>query len=463
MPAHYLFVTGKLATSALSAQLAELAPRVGFTYEIATLNISVAALMTPAWVARHLEVRDGVSAIVVPGSCRGEWREVAERFRVPVEIGPADLRDLPEHFGRAPTPQYGDYNLEIVAEINHAPHLALADLLAQAEAYRASGADVIDLGCDPGHTWTNVGDAVKALRDRGHRVSIDSFNAEEVQRAIRAGAELVLSVNQSNVDAAVDWGAEVVVVPDQPGSLAGLDATLAKLGGQGIPFRLDPILEPVGFGFGASLLRYAEARRLYPQCAMLMGVGNLTELTEVDSAAVNFLLAALCQEWSIGSVLTTAVANWCFDAVRELDIARRLAHYAVTQRVLPKKVDGRLRSLRDRKLRVMGQPALDALAARIKDPNYRLFAERGELHVMNNAGYVRGANPYQVFQMLSERAALDPGHAFYLGFEMAKALTALHLRKNYVQDQALDWGYLTQPDPTGSWTHDGGHEQDQAS
>ena len=41
---------------------------------------------------------------------------------------------------------------------------------------------------------------------------------------------------------------------------------------------------------------------------------------------------------------------------------------------------------------------------------------------------------------------MDPNHAFYLGYEMAKAVTALTLGKDYRQDQALDWGYLTKPE-----------------
>jgi len=35
------------------------------------------------------------------------------------------------------------------------------------------------------------------------------------------------------------------------------------------------------------------------------------------------------------------------------------------------------------------------------------------------------------------------GHAFYLGYELCKASTALALSKEYRQDEALDWGYLT--------------------
>ncbi len=41
---------------------------------------------------------------------------------------------------------------------------------------------------------------------------------------------------------------------------------------------------------------------------------------------------------------------------------------------------------------------------------------------------------------------LDASHAFYLGYEMAKAATALTLAKDYRQDEALDWGFLTAPE-----------------
>ena len=41
---------------------------------------------------------------------------------------------------------------------------------------------------------------------------------------------------------------------------------------------------------------------------------------------------------------------------------------------------------------------------------------------------------------------LDPGHAFYLGYEMCKALTALTLGKTYEQDESLNWGLATRPE-----------------
>jgi dihydropteroate synthase-like protein len=445
---HLLFVTGKLAEPALRRTLAELAPQVGFDYTVAVLPITVAALTTTRWVARHLHMPDGIDRILLPGLCAGELVVVAQKAGVPVERGPKDLRDLPEFFGRQgqSPPRLDAYDIAILAEINHIPRLSLTEISNQAVAARASGADIIDLGCDPGCPWPGVADTVRALRDLGLRVSIDSFDPREVEAAVAAGAELVLSVNSSNCASARSWGCEVVAVPDIPATFEGLDATVEKLAGWGLPFRIDPVIEPIGFGFAASLGRYLEVRRRYPDVEMLMGVGNLTELTDVDSAGVNVLLLGFCQELAIRSVLTTEVINWCRSAVRELDLARRLVFHACKERVLPKHLEPDLVLLRDPKLRTHGEQVLRELAARITDRNFRLFAENGMLHVLNGRQILQGTDPFTLFEQMQASEAIDAAHAFYLGYEMAKAVTALTLGKNYVQDQALRWGFLTVPE-----------------
>ena len=287
---------------------------------------------------------------------------------------------------------------------------------------------------------------MKALRDEGLRVSIDSFDVWEAEQAAKAGAELVLSVNRTNRAAAADWGCEVVAVPDTPANLEGLAETVDFLQRRGVPFRIDPVLEPIGFGFAASLGRYLQARQQYPDAEMMMGVGNLTELTDVDSAGINVMLLGFCQELGIRSVLTTEVINWGRSSVRELDLARRLVHYACKHRILPKRLEPSLVLLRDPKLRTHGDETLQELAAGVQDRNFRLFAERGQLHVINRDMWLQGTDPFELFAQMQERSDIDAAHAFYLGYEMAKAVTALTLGKNYVQDQALRWGFLTLPE-----------------
>ena len=48
--------------------------------------------------------------------------------------------------------------------------------------------------------------------------------------------------------------------------------------------------------------------------------------------------------------------------------------------------------------------------------------------------------------MASKPKNVDASHAFYLGFEMCKAMIANQLGKQYTQDEALNWGFLTAPE-----------------
>ena len=448
---HILFLTGKLAEPSLRRMLADLAPRVGFEYSVGVLPITVAALATTRWIARH-HTPVQVDRIILPGLCNGDLDVLKQAWGdILIEKGPNDLRDLPDYFGSVGKGEtdYGKHDIEILAEINHAPRLPLDEIIRIAKKAHADGANVIDLGCDPGTSWVGVADAVKALRDEGLRVSLDTFDSHEAERAAKAGAELILSVNRSNRAAACDWGCEVVAVPDTPAQCEGLSETVAFLQAHGVRFRIDPVLEPIAFGFAASLGRYLETRKQYPDIEMMMGVGNLTELTDVDSAGVNVLLLGFCQELGIRSVLTTEVINWAQSSVRELDLARRLVYHACKNQVLPKHREPNLILLRDPKLRVHGDETLKELAEQVKDRNFRLFAERGKLHVINADMWLQGTDPFQLFAEMSKRTDIDPAHAFYLGYELAKALTALTLGKNYVQDQALRWGFLTLPEKSG--------------
>lgn len=453
---HVHFVTGRLAEHALRPVVADLAQRIGFDYTIDVLPITVAALMTPAWVARHVRIPPAATRVVVPGYCDGDLAPIQVLTAARVERGPRDLRDLDEHFGQRSQrlADYGAHDIQILAEINHAPRLPLDEILRQARSLADDGADLIDVGCDPGQTWPGVAECVRALIADGHRVSIDSLNPAEIEPAVRAGAELVLSVNATNREAARDWGCEVVVIPDDIATLGGLDETIELLAHAGVPLRIDPILEPIGCGFAASLGRYLEVRRRYPDAEMLMGIGNLTELTDADSAGINVLLLGFCQELGIRSVLTTQVINWAKTSVRECDLARRLVHFAARRRTPPKHVEPRLVTLRDAKLHAFGPEELAQLAAQIKDNNYRIFAEDGRIHLVGAGLHIADGDPFLVFQRLQSPgfggasdthppANIDPSHAFYLGFEMAKAAIALALSKDYRQDEALDWGYLT--------------------
>jgi dihydropteroate synthase len=448
-PRRVLFVTGRLAEPALRRVLSEESPP--FAYDVAVLGITVAALMTTQWIARHLQVPPGVDLVLIPGLCEGDTAEIARGANVRVEKGPKDLREIPRHFGRTPAQRdYGAWDIEILAEINNAPRLPRQAVRRAADYFRGAGADVIDIGCTPGLPYPELRDVVRELVDAGHRVSIDTFDPVEIRTAVEAGADLVLSVNGSNIAVAADLqgsGARVVVIPDLGGPLESLGPSIDKLERWGVGYLIDPILEPIGHGFTASLERYAATRRRYPDAEMLMGIGNLTELTAADTTGVNAMLVAVCQELGVRAVLTTEVIPWARGAVREVDIARRLMHYAVTRRTIPKGVDDRLVTVKDPVVLTYSEAELRALQASITDPNFRIFADGETITVFNNERFVRGTDIQAMFAQLG---VADPAHAFYLGKELARASLAVTLGKTYRQEGALSWGYLTPADDVKS-------------
>jgi dihydropteroate synthase len=441
-PRRVLFVTGRLAEPSLRRVLGEMAPP--FAYEVAVMKITVAALMTTPWIARFLEVPADTDLVLIPGLCEGDPAVISERVGVRVDKGPKELQELPEYFGRAPLLRdYGAWDIEIVAEINNAPRLAREEIRRAAEYLRLSGADLIDVGCTPGLAFPALADVVRELVAAGMRVSIDSFDRDEILTAVTAGAELVLSVNGSNIDVARELAgtaARVVVVPELGGVLDTLEPSIARLERWGVPYLIDPVIEPIGFGFMASLERYAMVRRRHPDAEMLMGIGNLTELTAADTTGVNALLIAICQEIGIRTVLTTEVIPWARGAVREVDVARRLMHFAITQHTVPKRVDDRLVTVKDPVVLSFTEPELRALQSRITDPNFRIFADREGITVLNDELLVRGTDIQEIFAQLGVEEAT---HAFYIGKELAKASLAVTLGKSYRQEGTLSWGYLT--------------------
>jgi dihydropteroate synthase-like protein len=444
-----LFVTGKLAEPALRRVLAELEQAV--EAQVAVLRITVAALMTTPWIARFLEVPPDIDLVLIPGLCEGDVAVLHQRFGVRVEKGPKDLRDIPRHFGQAAAAQdYGAHRIEILAEINNAPRLPRAAVRAAAEYFRASGADIIDLGCTPGLPFPALGEVVRELRADGFRLSIDSFDPSEIATAVEAGAELVLSVNGSNLASAralAGTGTRVVVIPDFGEGLDTLERNVEALERWSVPYLIDPVIEPIGFGFMASLERYAEVHRRHPEAAQMMGIGNITELTSADSTGVNALLVAICEEVGVRAVLTTEVIPWARGAVREIDIARRLMHHAVRHRTLPKGVDDRLLTVKDPRILEYGEAELRELHEAVTDPNFRIFTDRDTITVFNHEIFVRGTDIQEIFSRLGVAEAT---HAFYLGRELMKAKLAITLGKTYRQEGSLAWGYLTPPDDVRS-------------
>jgi dihydropteroate synthase len=440
--AETLFVTGRLAEPALRSVVSDLQ----IDHQIAVMNIKVAALMTTRWIARRLDVPPGVDNIVIPGLCEGDVDTLQQATGLPVRKGPADVRALPEWYGReAVRAELGPRDIRVFAEINDVQSLSRGQVIDRADAFHAEGADVIDLGLSLDRSWLTEGPAtIAALRERGLSVSIDTLDPEHIRMADDAGVDYVLSLAPDTIDLGAILRATPVLITADPEDLDELGRMASAMERISRPYLLDSILAPINSGFAASLARYVEVRRRHPDAGMLMGAGNLTELTEADSTGVTALLIGFCQEVGIGAVLTTEVIGWAHGVVRETVRAAEIMHLAQRQARPPKHIDSGLVTSKDESMRSPSESELRAMQAQISDPNYRLFADAEWLYAFNDERFIRETNMYAMFDQLDVD---DPSHAFYLGKELMKATIARGLRKSYRQEGPLDWGLLSFPEP----------------
>ena len=433
-----LFLTGRLAEPRLTETVETLGLEPG-SWTVSSLNIKVAALMTEAIVRNRLKSTGAATRVIVPGRSRMDLASLSSHYGVPFERGPDEIVDLPVYFGRGgKPPDLSRHDLRIFAETIEAPTLSTEELVRRATAQRAAGADVIDIGCQPGAPFPHLEATIAALKAGGFKVSVDSGDEAELRRGALAGADFLLSLDETNLEIVKGTTCVPILVPKPHGDLASLVRAIDKAEAGGIPHIADPVLDPIHFGFTASLERYAELRRLRPGVEILMGTGNLTELTDADSQGVTALLLGICSELAIRNVLVVQVSPHTRRTVQEHDAARRLMYRAHEDGALPKGYGGGLLSLHE--LRPFPQPPEDiaAAAGAIRDNNFRIEAAEDGVHIYNRGGHHVATEPMALFPKLGVET--DGAHAFYLGYELAKAEIAFKLAKRYTQDAQLDWG-----------------------
>ena len=447
---HLLFLTGRLAEPRLRRVLEGLG-ETPFAWDVRQIGVKVAALMTPEIVKRRLGPVEGVGKVVLPGRFKGDLDELARHFGVPFERGPDELKDLPRHLGRADKPvDLSRHDCRIFAEIVEAPALTVDEILARAAELRAQGADVIDLGGLPGTAFPQLEEAIRALIEAGYVVSVDSGDPEELRRGALAGASFLLSLTEETLDIAFETDAVPVLIPAVHGDLDSLVRACARLEREGKPYLADPILDPIHMGFTESLCRYRDFRRHMPEAEMLMGVGNLTELTDADTTGITMTLLASCSELRIRNVLVVQVSPHCRRAVKEADMARRILLAAREEGTPPQWIDPALLCLRDRRPFPDTPAEIADQATQVTDPNFRIQVAADGIHVYNRDGHHIAADPFALFTRLGVES--DGAHAFYLGVELARAQIAFQLGKRYAQDEALRWGCAVDVDAEDS-TH----------
>lgn len=441
MSEHLLFLTGKLAEKQLRAILEKMQPE--FSYTVHQIGVKVAALMTTDMIFRRLKDTFGANRIIIPGRCRGDVEALSKQLDVQVERGPEELKDLPLYFGKeAHHYDLSRYDIKIFAEIVDAPNIGIEQILQRADYYISNGADVIDIGCLPNTPFPHMEESIQALKQAGFTVSIDSLDTNDLLRGGKAGADFLLSLHESSLWLADEVAATPILIPEQHEDLASLDRAITTMQGKNKPFIVDPILDPIHFGFTQSIVRYHDVRSRYPDIEIMMGVGNITELTHADTAGMNALLLGICSELNINQILATEVSRHACRAVKEADKARRIMHAAKEQGTLPKHIDSSLMALHETTPFPYSQDEIKELASQITDPSFRIQISQEGVHIFNRDGLHTTSDPFDLFPKLGVEN--DGGHAFYLGVELARAEIAWQLGKRYNQDQALGWGCATE-------------------
>jgi len=433
-----LFLTGKLAIKQLQQILEKMQPE--FSYEIHQLGLKVAALMTAGMIERRLQgMVFNVDRILVPGRCQGNLEELSKKLGLPVERGPKELKDLPQFFGKqAHKIDLSQYKLKIFAEIVDAPNMSVEAVVKRAYYYQSQGANVIDVGCLPDTPFPQLEAIIETLKKEGFKVSIDSLATDDLLRGGKAGADYMLSLTDDSVWVADEVASTPILIPAKHGDLQSLNRAINHLQTQGRDFIVDPILDPIHFGFTDSIVRYHQFRARYPEVEMMLGVGNITELTHADTGGMNALLMGICSELNINHILATQVSQHAACAIKEADLARRIMFAAKENNTLPKHINSGLMSLHENAPFPYQLDEIEEFAANIKDPSFRIQVSSKGIHIYNREGLHTAIDPFDLYPKL--KVENDGGHGFYLGVELARAQIAYQLGKRFNQDEALMWG-----------------------
>ncbi len=372
----------------------------------------------------------------------------------------------------------------IIAEIVDFPKLSEIELLNQIRHFIKKGADIIDLGCIANFDYSEkIPSMIKLIKaEFDIPISIDSLNPKEINAAINAGANMVLSVNIDNINEILLLPKDTVIViipysinpnlklkrpEDIISRLFKIEQKLRDNGFSKI--LLDPITNPpINPGLTPSLnilmklnLKLKEYIRInmqnkpYCQPQLFMGFGNITELIDGDSSGINTLLSLIAEELNISAILTTEYSNKAKHSIEELKMSTHLAYYAKLLNQPPINLGITAFRLKSKeklpKYSSVGEVIIHVDPTKneaIMDPNgyFKIYIDEINekiivSHFFNaeNSNHVNitfmGENAESLYKkILKSKLISQFDHAAYLGKELILAENALKLGLHYIQD-----------------------------
>jgi dihydropteroate synthase-like protein len=514
-----LLVTGRLAEEMVK----DYAKQSAVETQVVALNYPVAAFLNSETITAGLKNRDlkGVDMILTPGLSRGDTKTITDALGVPAFKGPRYAADLPtvlEELGKVQlsttTPacdllrdiltekalkeienaeqnreallkQPGsmliknlavgkDFPMRVMAEIVDAALMDDEEIQFLAKKFVAQGAHVIDVGMIAGKSNPeNAARIVKAAKSVVDvPVSIDTLDPQEIEAAVEAGADLILSLDAGNIDQLATFATHVPVVIIPTNQREGyfpkkaqyrvhfteeLIAKAKKLGFRKI--MADLILEPSNVL--ESFIAFKEFGAKHPEVPLFVGVANVTELFDADSIGINALLARLSAEVDASMMLATEKSTKAKGTVKEEVTAAKMMYLAKKRASVPKDLGLDLLVLKDKRSREEPyKPEVEeqvqvTFASDISAPAeldsagmFKISLDRKNSFIV--AALFSDATMEKPIQIIKGKTAetiytkivqlglvtrLD--HATYLGNELAKAEIAIKTGKEYIQDKKL--------------------------
>lgn len=490
-----LIATGRLAESTVRKAIGEKA-------DVLVANIDIAAFITPIKLIKTFQeakLSKVYDLILLPGLVAGDFSKASDVLGCKIRLGPKHAYDLGfvlffvgkvEFSDKIPACELladvrkeialelikkneeeasspftfrgvklgGQARMKVMGEIVGALEMDLPALQAKIEAFIARGADVIDLGATLNTLPEQAKRAVsfaKTITDTP--VSIDTLDSELIREGVTAGADLVLSLNSTNLETAgpivARAGTAAVIIPDEERSLESLIRNVEAARRLGIwKIIADPVLDPVGHNITESIVRFHEFHRMYPETPVFLGVGNVTELMDVDTIGVNAVLCGIGIEVGASILFTPEFSDKAQGSIMELKRASEMMMLSGIRESSPKDLGLDLLCIKEKRRRPESPLPENTIQARSSkswriDPagpiRIRTVADRisgkgGFIVAEHENTSVVGKNAREVMDTLLELKLVSRlDHAAYLGRELEKAELSLQFNRSYAQDDAF--------------------------
>ncbi len=487
-----LIATGRLAENTVRKA-------AGKKADILVVDIDIAAFITPKKLLKAIQEANfskKIELILVPGLVAGDFSKVSEELGCKIRLGPKHAYDLSFVLPFAGKVEFsktipacelladvrkemalkllkeaeenthplltlkevklgGGARMKVMGEIVGATEIDPGTLEKRIEAFIARGADIIDLGASLNTEPGQVGRTIALAKTRtGVPISIDTLDPVLIKEGIEAGADLVLSLNGTNMETAgptvAKAGASAVVIPDEGESLDSLVRnieTARKLGIEKII--ADPVLDPIGHNITESIVRYREFHKAYPEIPVFFGVGNVTELMDVDTIGVNATLCGIGAEVGASILFTPEFSDKAQGSIEELKRASEMMQLSKTRESSPKDLGLDLLRIKEKRRRPDGILPKNAVQAKASKnwrldpagpiriwivPN-RVRGNGGLIVAEHEKTSVAGKSAREVMDTLLELELISRlDHAAYLGRELERAEIALKFNRSYAQD-----------------------------